>query len=135
MRVPLVVVLVDVLTDVSSVVSILAVLVSFDAQPAKNMKPAIRIASFCIVLLFVRSGRLAKVCRLGGNPEIPLHGKSLCTRLLRNESVHRPAHGEHRPFSGRDFPQAEPRNTQVDRATGDLRGNGFTFNCSPAILP
>jgi hypothetical protein len=55
MRVPLEVVLVDVLTAASSV-SILAVLVSFDAQPAKNVKPAIRIASFCIVLLVVRSG-------------------------------------------------------------------------------
>jgi hypothetical protein len=36
-------------TAASSIVSTLAV--SLDAQPAKNMKPAIRIASFCIVLL------------------------------------------------------------------------------------
>ena len=61
MRVPVVVVRVDVLTDVSSIVSTLAWPESFDAQPPKNMKPAIRIASLCIVLLFVRSVGPAKV--------------------------------------------------------------------------
>lgn len=50
MRVPLEVVLVaDAPTAASSMVSTCAV--SLEAQPVKNMKPAIKIASLCIVLL------------------------------------------------------------------------------------
>jgi hypothetical protein len=58
MRVPLVVVCVcvELLTAASSIRSTLAEPLSFDAHPAKNMKPAINIASFCIVLLVVCSG-------------------------------------------------------------------------------
>jgi hypothetical protein len=56
--VPLDVVVVELLTEVaelptamSSVVLMLPAVRSFEAQPAKNMKVAIKIASFCIVLL------------------------------------------------------------------------------------
>lgn len=38
-------------TAASSIVSTLALPLSLEAHPAKNVKPAIRIASFCIVLL------------------------------------------------------------------------------------
>jgi hypothetical protein len=44
--------LADVPTAALSVLVLMLAVRSLDAHPAKNMKPAIRIASFCIVLLF-----------------------------------------------------------------------------------
>jgi hypothetical protein len=50
--------------------------------------------------------------------KIPAARQFLRERLVRNESPHRPVHGEHRPFTSQDFPQPEPRSAFGVRRLG-----------------
>jgi len=60
-------VLVPMVPDVSAVLVLLV-----DAQPAKNMKLAIRIATFCIdLLLWQRGAHSPKLLRFGVSPSLP----------------------------------------------------------------
>src|SRR5687768_18579656 len=85
--------------------SALAEPLSFDAHPAKNMKPAIRIASFCIVLLLCFAAGapgqttqpvLSQHCP----PQVQFHPHA----PSRNEWPCRTPHSNQHPFP----PQAAP---------------------------